>query len=85
MKRNGHRNIRGVGDLRRVAAGICLLAPAVALLWIPWYARTGPELAGVPFFYWYQFAWVPGASVLLLIAYLLLRRAGPGHPRRSSG
>ncbi|AKH82827.1 hypothetical protein AA958_11945 [Streptomyces sp. CNQ-509] len=66
--------------LRLTVAGACLLAPAVALLWLPWYTREGPELMGVPFFYWYQFAWVPATSVLLLIAYLLLRR---GDPRRS--
>lgn len=64
---------------------MCLLAPAAALLWIPWYARTGPELLGVPFFYWYQFAWVPATTVLLLSAYLLVRRAEPGRPGRPSG
>jgi hypothetical protein len=49
---------------RRVAAGACLLAPA----------QDRPELAGVPFFYWYQLAWVPGCSLAMLAAYLLTRR-----------
>lgn len=84
MTRDAHHSTRG-GGLRLTAAAVCLLAPAVALLWVPWYARTGPEPAGVPFFYWYQFAWVPGTSALLLIAYLLLRRAAPPRQRRSSG
>lgn len=70
---------------RRAVAGACLAAPFVALLWVPSYAVDGPRLAGVPFFYWYQFAWVPGTSALLLIAYLLLRRAAPPRQRRSSG
>jgi hypothetical protein len=59
---------------RRVAAGVCLVAPVVALLWVPWYAQDRPKLAGVPFFYWYQLAWVPGCSLALLATYLLTRR-----------
>lgn len=35
-----------------------LVIPFVALLWIPFYAGTSPHLGGIPFFYWYQFAWV---------------------------
>lgn len=35
-----------------------LVIPFVALLWIPFYAGKSPELGGIPFFYWYQFAWV---------------------------
>jgi hypothetical protein len=62
------------GRWRRVAAGVCLVAPVVALLWVPWYAQDRPELAGVPFFYWYQLAWVPGCSLAMLTAYLLTRR-----------
>ncbi|GAA4438541.1 DUF3311 domain-containing protein [Phytohabitans houttuyneae] len=54
-------------------AGGCLAAPFVALLWVPFYA-SGPSLAGVPFFYWYQMLWVPLSVLLMFIAYLLLRR-----------
>ncbi|MFI7703067.1 DUF3311 domain-containing protein [Nonomuraea sp. NPDC049480] len=57
----------------RIAAGLCLVAPFVALLWVPSYAREGPVLAGMPFFYWYQLAWVPVSIILMIIAYLLLR------------
>ncbi|MFI6289151.1 DUF3311 domain-containing protein [Streptomyces sp. NPDC051018] len=64
----------GAGPARRIAAGICLLAPVVALLWVPWYARERPEFAGVPFFYWYQLAWVPGCSLGMFAAFLLTRR-----------
>jgi len=28
----------------------------------------------MPFFYWYQLAWVPGCSLGMLAAYLLSRR-----------
>jgi hypothetical protein len=70
-----------------VAAG-CLAAPFVGLLWPPWYANGGPAWAGVPFFYWYQLAWIPVSVLLMTIAFLLLRRRrGTGldpSPRRPS-
>ena len=57
-----------------VAAGVLLLAPFVALLWVSSYAKDSPRLWGFPFFYWYQFAWVFLASILTYTAYLLVRR-----------
>jgi hypothetical protein len=39
-------------------AGVLLAVPILALLLVPLYARTGPELWGFPFFYWYQLLWV---------------------------
>ncbi|WP_173077580.1 DUF3311 domain-containing protein [Phytohabitans rumicis] len=57
---------------RLVAAG-CLAAPFVGLLWVPLYGN-GPSWGGVPFFYWYQLAWVPLSVLLMSVAYLLLRR-----------
>ncbi|MDI2131677.1 DUF3311 domain-containing protein [Yinghuangia seranimata] len=59
--------------LRRITAGLCLALPVAALLWVPSYARGGPELGGVPFFYWYQFAWIPVCTVAMAAAYWLLR------------
>lgn len=59
-----------------VLSALCLAAPLLGLLWVPWYAGGGPALVGVPFFYWYQFAWVPVSALLLLAAYRL-RRADP--------
>ncbi|MDB1087299.1 DUF3311 domain-containing protein [Streptomyces sp. ACA25] len=83
MPQDGPQRARGRGSsgLRRTVAGVCLLAPAVALLWVPSYAREGPELLGFPFFYWYQFAWVPATSALLFLAHLLLRREDPRRSR----
>jgi membrane protein implicated in regulation of membrane protease activity len=54
-------------------AGVLLLAPFVALLWVSSYAKDEPRLWGFPFFYWYQFAWVLGASLLTYVAYRLVR------------
>jgi hypothetical protein len=37
-----------------------LLLPFIGLfLLVPFYKHREPVLFGFPFFYWYQFAWVP--------------------------
>ena len=62
-----------------------LLGVAIAgTLWVPIYARSGPKLGPVPFFYWYQIIWVPVTSVLCWVCYLLLqvRRGRHGAVRR---
>lgn len=62
---------------KRALAAACLIAPFVALLWMPWYAHGQPSLGAVPFFYWYQFLWVPVSVLLMTAAYLLLRNTKP--------
>lgn len=53
-----------------------LLAPAVVVpLLVPLYAKSDPTLLGFPFFYWFQFALILGASVLTLSALLVSQRA----------
>ncbi|HVB69451.1 MAG TPA: DUF3311 domain-containing protein [Acetobacteraceae bacterium] len=46
-----------------------LLLPFIALLWVPFYDATEPTFLGFPFFYWYQFAWIPLSSFLIWLAY----------------
>ncbi|WP_432479012.1 DUF3311 domain-containing protein [Nocardioides sp. GXQ0305] len=58
-----------------VAAGILLLIPIVALMWVPSYARDEPELFGFPFFFWYQFLWVFLCSGMTWAAYKLVLAA----------
>lgn len=38
------------------------------------YARSGPELRGFSFFYWYQLLWVLLAALLTWGAYVLIKR-----------
>jgi hypothetical protein len=56
---------RSRGLLRLAALAI----PYAALLWLPFYNDARPSFAGFPFFYWYQFLWVPITSILLYVAY----------------
>jgi len=46
---------------------LLLVIPFVALLWVPFYNRLDPTIFGIPFFYWYQFAWVILTSVIIVI------------------
>ncbi|MFC8272677.1 DUF3311 domain-containing protein [Streptomyces sp. NPDC057271] len=58
----------------RVVVALCLIAPFVAMLWVSSYARVEPVFAGIPFFYWYQMAWVVISTALTMIAYKLWQR-----------
>jgi len=58
----------------RGVIGLLLLAPVVALLWVPSYTRVRPRLFGFPFFYWYQLAWVIVGAACLAVAYVLTVR-----------
>ena len=58
-----------------VAAGVCLLVPVVALMWVTSYAKETPRLWGIPFFFWYQFAWVFVTSALTYTAHRLVLAA----------
>jgi membrane protein implicated in regulation of membrane protease activity len=65
-----------------VAAGVCLLIPLVALMWVGSYAKVNPRLWGFPFFFWYQFLWVIICSALTYTAHrlVLAARPRPGRP-----
>nr|WP_158941991.1 DUF3311 domain-containing protein [Granulicella sp. S190] len=58
---------------RRSKWVLLLLLPYLGLCFPIVYARSAPALWGFPFFYWYQFAWVILASLLLAIVYRKLK------------
>jgi hypothetical protein len=58
----------------RRAAYVLLVLPFVGTLVPSIYNRAGPPLFGMPFFYWYQLAWVLVTAVLLGL-FLALTRA----------
>ena len=61
------------------AAGVCLLVPIVALMWVASYNQETPRLGGIPFFFWYQFLWVFITSGLTYTAHrLVLAARGQG-------
>ena len=46
-----------------------LVIPLLATLYPPLYNHLKPLLFDIPFFYWYQLAWVPLAALLTWIVY----------------
>ncbi|MBS2963889.1 DUF3311 domain-containing protein [Actinocrinis puniceicyclus] len=58
----------------RALAAVCLIAPFVAMLWIPSFNKTNPKLLGFPFFYWYQLLWVIITAVLMIVAFVAMNR-----------
>lgn len=54
---------------------LLLLVQFVAVLWPPFYNMAEPSFIGLPFFYWYQLAWVAGVAVCTGIVYAATRRS----------
>jgi len=53
---------------------LLLLLPFIFVLWTPFYNSAEPNLAGIPFFYWYQLLWIPLGALILLPVYLVEER-----------
>jgi hypothetical protein len=52
---------------------LLLLIPFVGVLWVPSYNSLTPEVAGIPFFYWYVFVWIIVSSALTAVVYVATR------------
>jgi Protein of unknown function (DUF3311) len=48
-----------------------LVIPLLAILWVPSYNKIEPALGGVPFFYWYQLAWILVGAAFVLLVYVI--------------
>jgi hypothetical protein len=48
---------------------LLFLIQFVAVLWPPFYNKLDPAWIGIPFFYWYQLAWVVISAILTAIVY----------------
>jgi len=58
---------------RKRSAWWLLLLPFAGLLVPALYARAEPALFGLPFFYWYQFAWLFATTALTAFVYMRSR------------
>ena len=58
----------------RVIAAVCVIVPFIAVLWIPLYDKRKPEVAGFPFFFWWQLVWVLITASLMGLAYFVVSR-----------
>lgn len=48
---------------------LLLVAPFIALLWVPFYNHTEPSVAGLPFFYVWQFGWAVLTALLTFVVF----------------
>lgn len=58
-----------VPALKMSAWNLLLLVP-LFMVFTPAFNADGPRLFGLPFFYWYQFAWVPVGVVCVGLVYV---------------
>jgi hypothetical protein len=70
------RRERGPGLRRRLAYAL-LVFECLVILIPSVYGRLSPKLFGVPFFYWFQLAWILVGMVITGIAYLLSTVSSP--------
>jgi hypothetical protein len=61
-------------------AGLLLMIPIAALMWVGSYSKVDPKLGSFPFFIWYQFVWVVLCSAMTYTAYRLVKKARPHRP-----
>lgn len=61
----------GPSPLARVVVLLLFAIVVVLALWVPFYNRIEPTWRGVPFFYWFQIAWIAVAAVVTVLAYRL--------------
>lgn len=62
------------GGLRPV--DLILLLPLIGTLVPEFYNRAAPAIGGMPFFYWYQLAWIPVSVSLTYLVYRVTRERG---------
>jgi len=60
---------------------LLLLVPLLALV-TPWFNAVEPRLAGMPFFYWVQFAWIPVTAACLAVVHRRTRGSTDAPTRR---
>lgn len=52
---------------------LLLVIPLIGVLIPTFYNRPDPELAGIPFFYWYQMLWIPLSVGITVLVYVRTR------------
>jgi hypothetical protein len=52
---------------------LLFLVQFAVILWPPLYNKAEPAVLGVPFFYWFQLAWVIVSAVITAVVYFATR------------
>ncbi len=62
---------RGASAAARAFVYALFLIIVVITLWVPFYNRIEPSIGGIPFFYWFQIAWIVVTAIATVVAYRL--------------
>lgn len=62
---------RGPAVLTRALVAVLFSIVVFVTLWVPLYNRVEPTWHGIPFFYWFQIAWIVVAALVTVLAYRL--------------
>jgi uncharacterized membrane protein YhaH (DUF805 family) len=75
--RSGEPAFEEAGKARRRRLWWYLLFAAqfAAVCWPPFYNKVEPQVAGLPFFYWYQLLWIVIGGVLTAIVYFATEKS----------
>jgi hypothetical protein len=72
---------RPVPAWRRHWPRFLLALPFLAVLWVPFYNRVEPKLGGIPFFHWYQLAWILLGAAVVMLVYIIETRITRAIPK----
>jgi len=61
----------GPSVFARALIAVLFLLIVVVTLWVPFYNRIEPSWRGIPFFYWFQVAWIVVTAAVTVLAYRL--------------
>jgi hypothetical protein len=62
---------RGASPAARAFVYTIFAIIVVVTLWVPLYNRVEPLWLGIPFFYWFQVAWIVVTAFATVVAYKL--------------
>jgi len=62
---------RGASPAARAFVYTIFAIIVVVTLWVPLYNRVEPLWLGIPFFYWFQVAWIVVTAAATVVAYKL--------------
>ena len=64
-------NRKGPTLLARAFVAVLFAVVVLVTVWVPLYNRVEPAWHGIPFFYWFQIAWIVVAAGVTVLAYRL--------------
>jgi hypothetical protein len=76
MTKSDHQNSPSAGSAHKRRWLLPLIfIPFLPVLYVPFFNRLDPTLAGIPFYYWFQMLWIPISAAITYVVYLATNKA----------